>query len=188
MSLVGGVIGGLAISTAIPPTKNQLIEEFYRIENAVHVSPHSVRTHIMEGKNDVTIVDLRSTEEYEREHIVGAVSIPAYSDPDTSAYGEVDRIVSAFKALPQEKPIVVYCYSIPCMTGRKIGLVLAERGIHVQHLGIGWNEWRHFWQLWNHEHEWEATDVTDYIASGKEPGIYNGPTRIAPCTEGEFGC
>jgi hypothetical protein len=58
----------------------------------------------------------------------------------------------------------------------------------VQHLGVGWNEWRYYWELWNHAHEWSQTDVMDYIASGPEPGTYQGETTIAPCIEGQFGC
>ncbi|MEQ1849286.1 MAG: rhodanese-like domain-containing protein [Candidatus Peribacteraceae bacterium] len=188
ISLIGGMLGG-RLSTVIAPTNtDDLIAEYYQTESAVHVSPHGLRKKIAEGKNESILVDLRSAQEYEKEHIVGAVNIPAYSDPDHSAYDEVDRIVAAFKALPQDKSIIVYCYSIPCMTGRKVGVMLAENGIYVQHLGIGWNEWRHFWQLWNHEHEWKTTNVMDYVATGKEPGVYKGPVKISPCTEGEFGC
>src|SRR3990167_750578 len=75
------------------PTKNDLIAEFYAVENAVHVSPHSIRKSMDTGEQHFTLVDLRSKQEYEKEHIVGAISIPAYSDPDTSAYGDVERIV-----------------------------------------------------------------------------------------------
>lgn len=45
----------------------------------------------------------------------------SYKDPDTSAYEEKDRIINEFKKLPKDKDIIVYCYSIPCMTGRKVG-------------------------------------------------------------------
>lgn len=141
------------------------------------------------GVNDYVLVDLRSSEEYEKEHIIGAVNIPAYKDKHTSAYGDVERIVSEFSKLPKDKDIIVYCYSIPCMTGRKIGKMLAEHGIYVQHLGIGWNEWRHFWNLWNHEHEWNSTNIGDYIWSGKEPGTpkINSESTACPIS-GEFSC
>src|SRR5665811_2384207 len=135
----------------------ELIKEFYDVETAVHVSPHSLRKDIDKGSDDYILVDLRSQEEYEREHIIGAVSIPAYKDPDTSAYSDVDRIVNAFSELDQSKDIIVYCYSIPCMTGRKIGKMLADHDIYVQHLAIGWNEWKYYWNSWNHEHEWDIT-------------------------------
>lgn len=171
------------------PTKEKLIAEFYAVENAVHVSPHSLRKSMDKGENKYVIVDLRSAQEYEKEHIIGAINIPAYSDPDTSAYDEVDRIVGAFRALPKDKDIVVYCYSIPCMTGRKVGQMLVEHGIYVKHLGIGWNEWRHYWNLWNHEHEWGQTKVEDYIATGKEPGVPEKRDLLSPCSlDNTFGC
>lgn len=173
------------------PTKEELIEEFYAIENAVYVSPHGLRKAMDKGEKPYIVVDLRSAEEYEKEHVIGAINIPAYSDPDTSAYGDVERIVGEFKKLPKDKEVVVYCYSMPCMTGRKIGLMLAEHQIYVKHLGIGWNEWKYFWTLWNHELEWNQTKVEDYIWTGKEPGT---PKRkdedsVAPCTlDNNFGC
>src|SRR3989338_5725362 len=170
-------------------SKEELIADFYAIENAVHVSPHSIRKMMDKGDRSYILADLRSAQEYEKEHIVGAVSIPAYKDPDTSAYGDVERIVGAFEELPKNKDIIVYCYSIPCMTGRKVGAMLADHGIYVKHLGIGWNEWRYFSTMWNHEHEWDQTDVEDYIASGTEPGEpkTNTNSKASPI-EGEFGC
>ncbi|HZJ41844.1 MAG TPA: rhodanese-like domain-containing protein [Patescibacteria group bacterium] len=173
-------------------TKQELIKEFYDVETAVHVSPHGIRKGIAAGDDSFILVDLRSQEEYENEHIIGAVSIPAYKDPDTSAYNDVDRIVNAFSELDQSKDIIVYCYSIPCMTGRKIGKMLADHDIYVQHLAIGWNEWKYYWNSWNHEHEWDITDVNQYVASGSEPGKMevkesNDNSDFCPI-EGELGC
>lgn len=191
LGFLSGLLGAALVLMVYTPGEDRLRQEFYDIENAVHVSPHSVRKHIAGGDEDFVLVDLRSQEEYEREHIVGAVSIPAYSDPDTSAYGDVERIVVAFRELRKENPekdLIVYCYSIPCMTGRKVGQLLANHSIYVKHLGIGWNEWRYFWTLWNHEHEWKETDVLEYIASGPNPGVFQGEVTISPCIEGQFGC
>jgi|SRR3989344_3393071 len=172
-------------------SQNELIKEFYEVENAVHVSPHSIRKHIDDGT--FVLVDLRSQQEYENEHVIGAVNIPAYKDPDTSAYGDVERIVNSFKELKQNNPnkdIIVYCYSTPCMTGRKIGLMLTENDIYVKHLGIGWNEWRYYWGLWNHEHELNQTNVMDYVTNGSEPGKFDSSKEIIqPCAiNNEFGC
>lgn len=186
-----------AISTFIysmmlqKPTKDKLITEFYAIENAVHVSPHSLRKAMDKGELPFTLVDLRSKQEYEKEHIIGAINIPAYSDPDTSAYDDISRIVRAFKKLPKNKEVVVYCYSTPCMTGRKIGQMLVAHKIYVQHLGIGWNEWRYYWKLWNHEHEWEQTNVEEYISKGKDPGVpkKKDKSSLTPCSlDDKFGC
>ena len=191
-SLIGAIAGGVVAFGIFYYQKNnrsnnELIKEFYLIENAVYVSPHGLRKKIADGKNDFTLVDLRSQEEYETAHIAGAVNIPAYKDPDTSAYDEKDRIIGEFKKLSKDKDIVVYCYSMPCMTGRKIGQMLVENGIYVKHLGIGWNEWRYYWDLWNHDGE-APSNVKDYIASGKEPGVAKIKNLPSPCAKGEFGC
>ncbi|MBI2667713.1 rhodanese-like domain-containing protein [Candidatus Woesearchaeota archaeon] len=195
LSVIFGSISGLLsgyIFLNLYNDENKLIEDFYLTENLVHVSPHSIRKGMDKGDSNFILVDLRSQEEYEREHIIGAINIPAYKDPDTSAYGDVERIVSSFNELKENNPakdIIVYCYSIPCMTGRKIGKMLVENNIYVKHLGIGWNEWRHFWNLWNHEHEWNKTNVEDYIHEGKEPGIPKTNINSTVCLiENEFGC
>lgn len=191
---VGAVIGAAVVYSVLSSQKEvqkssqDLIYDFYKIENAVYVSPHSLRRLMDKGDQSYILIDLRSPQEYEKEHIIGAVSIPAYKDPDTSAYEEVERIINQFKQLPKDKDIIVYCYSMPCMTGRKIGLMLAENGIFVKHLGIGWNEWRHFWTLWNHEHEWNLTKPEEYIFSGKEPGVPKVRELPSPCGEGQFSC
>jgi rhodanese-related sulfurtransferase len=164
-------------------TEEELIKDFYLTENAVYVSPHSLRVKMDKGINDYILVDLRSREEYEKGHIVGAINIPAYENPQTPAYDDVDRIVKAFASLPKDKEIIVYCYSIPCMTGRKIGKILAEHGIYVKHLGIGWNEWRYFWNLWNHDWEWNITNPEDYIAIGPEPGVPKARNVTTSCTQ-----
>ncbi len=189
-AVIAALIGAAAaeIINMQPKTQNELIKDFYLVENAVHISPHSLRGKMDKGVNDYVLVDLRSSQEYDKEHIVGAVNIPAYRDPDTSDYGATDRIVAAFKSLPKDKEIIVYCYSMPCMTGRKIGLMLTDYGIYVKHLGIGWNEWRYFWTLWNHELEWDKTDVMDYIATGSEPGTPKKQNSTACPISGPFGC
>jgi rhodanese-related sulfurtransferase len=193
-SIVGAVVGSGAtfLSQNIQkPTERDLIKEFYEIENAVYISPHGLRQKMSKGQtNDYVLVDLRSQEEYEKEHIITAVNIPAYKDPNTSAYNERGRIIGQFQELIKSNPnkeIIVYCYSMPCMTGRKIGKMLAENGIYVKHLGIGWNEWRYFWNLWNHDSE-SPTKVEDFVMSGKEPGVPKAQELPSPCGEGEFGC
>lgn len=196
LAVVFGAIAGGGVTYFLERQRitdsDKLIKEFYAVENAVHVSPHSLRTAMSRGEADnFVLVDLRSQEEYEHEHIVGAINIPAYSNPNKSAYGDRERIVNAFRALPKDKEVIVYCYSIPCMTGRKIGKMLTEEDMYVKHLGIGWNEWRYFWNLWNHDGE-IPTVVQYYIARGSEPGEVD-QKEVARFGEscpigGAFGC
>jgi rhodanese-related sulfurtransferase len=144
------------------------------------------------GDDSFILIDLRSNEEYVEEHIIGAINVPAYKDRDNSDYGAVQRIISTTKQLQKDNPgkdLIVYCYSIPCMTGRKVGKILADEGIYVKLLGVGWNEWRYYWQLWNHPHEWNITNVEDYVISGSEPGIFDADITGTGCPiEGGLGC
>ncbi len=151
----------------------RLVKEFYITENAVHVNPHDIRQALDAGKEDFVLVDLRSSEEYVDEHIVGAINIPVHKDRNSPFSLEADQILGQFQDLILEYPgkdIIVYCYNMPCMSGRAVGLFLAEHDIYVKQLGIGWNEWRYYWTLWNHEHEWGKTYSEDYIARGVDPG------------------
>lgn len=194
VAVISGAIAGLLVVVIYPvlnpPTQEDLIREFYEVETAVHVSPHGLRKHIAD--EEYIIVDLRSQEEYETEHIIGAVNVPAYATPDKSDYGAVDRIVGSFIELQKQadlehKRIVVYCYSGPCMTGRKIGKMLVENDIYVEHLGIGWQEWRFYWNLWNHSGETKVSPV-DYVSSGPEPGVFTGDGGLGCPIGGAFSC
>jgi len=194
-AITGAVIGSVVTFFLVKSqqrTTQERIKDFYITENAVYVSPHTLRKRMDKGEMNYILVDVRSPQEYEKEHIVGAISIPAYKDPNTSVSLETEkeekeRIINAFKNLRNEKEIIVYCYSMPCMTGRKIGKLLAENGVYVKHLGIGWNEWRYSWNLWNHDGE-TPTDVKEYIVSGKESGKPMIKDTFSPCKVGELGC
>jgi rhodanese-related sulfurtransferase len=143
------------------------------------------------GHTNYILVDVRSEEEYRSGHIIGAINIPVYRSPNSSINLDTDvdeaaAIVENFRALPKDKEIIIYCYSAACMSGRKVGKLLAENGIYVKILNIGWNEWRYYWNMWNHEGE--TAKVEDYIASGPEPGTVVKKNNSPSCSSGGFGC
>ena len=89
---------------------NDLIKDFYLTENAVHVSPHTLRGKMDKGIDDFILVDVRSQQEYEKEHIVSAINIPAYANPNKSYDLNTDKeakenIIKAVSALPNDKKI-----------------------------------------------------------------------------------
>jgi rhodanese-related sulfurtransferase len=194
IAIVFGALSGMLTTMLIDnkDSEEELIKDFYAAENAAHISPHHIRKGMDKGDAGFILVDLRSEEEYIEEHVIGAINIPAYKDRDHSDYGAVERITNSFKELKAENPdkeLIVYCYSIPCMTGRKVGNMLAENDIYVKHLGVGWNEWRYYWELWNHPHEWEDSNVEDYVISGSEPGTPMLKVNSTVCPiDGPLGC
>lgn len=161
-------------------SQNDLIGKFYEMEGAVSVSPHHMRGH-MGPSQDFTIVDVRDADDYEVEHIISAINIPA-SLP-------TDEIVAKFKELPSDKDIITYCYSTACMSSRKVGKTLADAGIYVKHLNIGWNEWKYDAESWNYPEEWEDLNIQDTLISGSEAGEFpEGFTSTSCPVDGDNGC
>lgn len=161
--------------------------EFYRTENAVAVSPHDLRMEMDKGIHDTIIVDLRTKEEYTKEHIVWAINIPGFSPTDTDAESQRVRIVNEFKKLPKDKRIIVHCYTHYCMLAKHVGLMAAEAGINVHELNVWWNEWRNEWDLWNGKGTSQSVDITKYL-EWTEVKKWSGTTQswmldIAPCTK-----
>lgn len=170
-------------------TDEDLIAEYYRIENLVSVSPHDIKVALEKGTSDqYVVVDLRSQAEYETEHVTSAVNVPIFVDPAESGMSNDERILKAFAKIQAENPdrdIIAYCYSAACMASRKVGLMLAENGIYIKHLNIGWYEWKYYWTLWNGE---DDTTAVEFITQGSEPGVKKATEIISPCGEGEFSC
>ncbi len=137
-------------------SSENLLKQYYQQEVAVGVSPHHLRKHMKSG--EYIIVDVRDEASYLKNHIKGAMNISADRDKET--------IIASFSQLPKEKTIVTYCYSSACMASKKIGKLLAEHGIFVKHLNVGWNEWRYDREMRNYPEEWPHTNVFDYVESG----------------------
>jgi rhodanese-related sulfurtransferase len=189
--ICGLIIGALAVTTYINTTgenlteeqiQNELIAQYYASEVATLVSPHSIRERMTHGKDEFVLVDVRAVEDYEREHIAGAINISGELSPE--------ELTAKFRELPSDKEIIIYCYSSACMNGRKVGHHLAQEGIFVKEMTIGWNEWRYAWESWNYETEWDEHTVEDYVVSGSEPGaVPESAQELDICPiDGEFAC
>ena len=165
--------------------EKQLIKMFYDTEVATNVSAHSLRKAMERWDNSFILVDIRSKEEYDQEHIKWAINIPAYTDKDNTWNTSRERILESFKKLDSSKEIILYCYSHYCMSSRKIWAFLAKNDIYVKHLTVWWNEWRYNWKFWNYPHEEDKTK--DFIE--KNPFLINGNGSLNWCEiEWEFSC
>jgi len=197
IGIVMGAIGGYATSILLQDDSADAKKAAYYANSVATLqSPHGLRKALANGSaaDKFVIVDVRSAEEYETEHMVTALSIPAYTNKDNTEHTSEDRVIEEFKKLRDldenaGKTILIYCYSASCMTGRNVGNLLAKNGVYVKELTIGWNEWRYFPNTWNYPHEWEDVKIMDYVSSGTEPGTV--PAGLAPkgCTlDGSLGC
>ncbi len=167
-----GVLVGTFLASSLLESNEARIADYYYTEHAVSVSPSTFVRDLQNGKVTALIVDLRSTSEYEKAHLVTSINIPA------SQMTSKD-LVDAFRNLPTDKPIVTYCYSSYCTLSRSVGKTLADNGIYVKHLTAGWHEINR--------------DFSDFLVSGSEPGIFANDSNIdsTVCSidaTGEFGC
>ena len=175
---IGGVFG-MFIFTKLQETPNQRIKNFYQDEMATVVSPAEVKKKTDENDTGFILVDLRSANEYNTEHFINAVNVPAVSM-------NTDQLVSAFKALPKDKEIIVHCYSAYCTLGRQVGETLAQHGLFVKELAVGWSELKYHWDLWNPGAK--VTDGEKYIIKGAKASPTPDAINVSPCVQGQFGC
>ncbi|MEX2340772.1 MAG: rhodanese-like domain-containing protein [Candidatus Paceibacterota bacterium] len=170
-------------------SEERMMAEYYKIENLVSVSPYEIKTALLKGEhNKHVVVDMRSPAEYEAGHVTGAINIPQYLPSDATGQNSEGRIVEAFRQVVVDNPgkdIVAYCYSAACMATRKAGNMLADHGVYIKHLNIGWYEWKYYWTMWNGE---DGNIAEDFITVGNEPGEPTLSGEVEPCGEGEFGC
>ena len=182
--LINLILTAFLLQAVFFPTVEQNRANFYRENVATLISPHTLRERLSKGFNDYIIVDTREREDYLAGHIIGSINIvPGQS------------LVADFKKLEAENPdkeILIYCYTHVCQRGKKVGDKLAQNGISVLELGIGFNEWKNFWREWNYESEWHEININDYITIGEEAGKLDVKIDLLAeeegCSQGDYSC
>lgn len=113
-------------------------------------------------KKELILVDIRSTDEYDKEHIKGAYSLPSYEVQDNKlVYRVVDPRTLA--SLDKTKQVVLYGPSSSFQYQRQVVSQLNRQGYSVAQLSVGWNELRHFQNIWIPEGLWGKIDVNSII-------------------------
>jgi rhodanese-related sulfurtransferase/biotin operon repressor len=80
---------------------------------------------------EVLLIDVRPKEEYDVDHIPGAISIP------------IDELEQHLSSLPANKDIVAYCRGPYCLMSAQAVEILKSRGIKAYRLEEGVHEWHH---------------------------------------------
>lgn len=113
-------------------------------------------------KKEFILVDLRSKDEYDKEHIKGAHSLPVYELKNNKVeYLTIDP--ATLSKLDKKRHIVAYGPSTSFQYQQQIISYLAKQGYSVSQLAVGWNELRHFQNLWIPEGLWGKIDVNSII-------------------------
>lgn len=86
---------------------------------------------VMEGSEPYRLVDVRGKEDYDKEHIRGAMSLP------------LDDLGKAKSLFKPDELIIVYCDSFVCSASSSAAKMLAGMGFHnVRDYKGGVREWK----------------------------------------------
>lgn len=81
-------------------------------------------------KAEVTLIDVRPTDEYVSGHLPGALNV------------QLDELESLLDTLPKDKEIVAYCRGPYCALSHKAVEVLLKQGYKVRRFKDGYPEWK----------------------------------------------
>ncbi|HMS22837.1 MAG TPA: rhodanese-like domain-containing protein [Candidatus Levybacteria bacterium] len=134
---------------------------------SVRFDPMVLLKMIQKNNTDYVVVDIRTAKEYENGHIKSAVSIPIYGTNILSDAGEIkdanglkDRMNEVTK---NKKIVILYGQTAYSMYVEQVARYLDSNGGKVKVLGVGWNEWAHFKNLWVPEADWNVINIQDFI-------------------------
>lgn len=111
-------------------------EEFYRDMESLYTLKMDEVYEKM-NKEDVIFLDLRSKEEYEAEHIEGAISVP------------MEKLDSYLQELPRDKEVIAYCRGKYCAFSAIAAQKLNKEGIMAYSMAENMYEWKKYLEL-NH--------------------------------------
>lgn len=117
---------------------------------------------IIKGKSSISLVDIRSENSYQKEHIRYAISIPVSIDSSGAIHDEA-RVLSDFKKLSSNRPIVIYGENQFSLTPHVLSEFLRKNGVQTKKLTVGWNEFRHLSNFWIPESMWNDIDVMLFV-------------------------
>ncbi len=84
----------------------------------------------MIGNENVLLLDVRPSIEYEFGHITGSISVP------------MNELMDKLKILSKDKEIIAYCRGPFCVLADEAVKLLSEQGYNVRRLDEGYPEWK----------------------------------------------
>lgn len=86
---------------------------------------------MIDSNENINIVDVRSSEDFVKGHISGAINLPK-------------QRWNTNTGLKNDRVNIIYCYSEVCHLAAAAAKEFAERGFAVMELEGGFQEWQHY--------------------------------------------
>ena len=108
---------------------DQVTREYFESRGAMEaVEGEELLRRVRDG--EVTVLDVRPSEEYRAGHIPGALSVP------------VSELKARLRELPKDREIVAYCRGPYCVMALEAVLLLRAKGFEAQRMEQGVVDWR----------------------------------------------
>ncbi|MBY0292856.1 MAG: rhodanese-like domain-containing protein [Alphaproteobacteria bacterium] len=133
--LMGPSVWAKDSQTKVSPQDTKAAAEFFRHELNFKTNPHGVNSAIKDKQKNITIVDVRSAEEFAKGHIPGAINLP------WDKYNGFDGPDTTFPELRKDGYNYVYCYQLLCNLSQKAAVKFASLGYPVKEMVGGFAEW-----------------------------------------------
>lgn len=98
-------------------------------------NPHGVKAVVDGEVKNVTIVDVRTAEDFKKGHIPGAINIPY------DKYNDFRGNETEFPGLRKDGYNYVYCYQLLCNLGQTAAKKFASTGYPVKEIVGGYQSW-----------------------------------------------
>lgn len=149
-----------SISFVKPHVLSKQGNDYWAKQDQFYYDPIQIVTY----SSTATLVDIRRNEEYKAEHIMGAINIPVETKAeDQNEISNKKEVLEAFKKLDSKKEIVIYGDNSYSSKPIKTAALLTQKGIPVQVMSVGWNEFRHLTNFWLPEHLWNKVLIIDFL-------------------------
>lgn len=117
-------------TTTIKPNNPAQAKQYF--ENKMQFTTGPVELdRMMKQRQNIQIIDVRESEDYEKGHIPGAINLP---------HEQWDRMTG----LSKDKQNVLYCYSQVCHLAATAAVQFTNAGYPIMELEGGWETWKDY--------------------------------------------
>lgn len=122
--------------------------EYFENELNFTTNAYGVKNVVDGTIKNVTIIDLRTKEDYDKGHIPGSINLPF------NQYNSFEGTETEFSGLRKDGYNYVYCYTAECNLAKKAGKRFASLGYPVKEIVGGFDSWKEHGSTPGHEHEY----------------------------------
>ena len=157
-----GFIFGMGFLTLDFPKALILFEP----KTASWVDPYDLLLKMRKGKYDTfLLIDTRSKKDFLKAHIKSAESFPLYDEKGDPRKLDNSLISNFWEKYKDEKrQIILYGTFGESVLVHELSNRLTSKGVKNTRLSVGWNEWRHFRNLWLPESMWDTVHMDEYVS------------------------